>query len=280
MRALGRWHLGKMRVALGRGGPEAEAHLEGAAAAFRALGERYGLSLALSERADLVAARGAFAAACAHYEEAIAAVTEVGATEDAIRMRSRQARLYRLLGDGDACAAALAEAERHARGVTWPDALIDLALVKAELARADGDGAEARRQLAVASALWGDEAERAGVRAGTHDLLGYLAEDPQEARGHRAAACAAAAEAGQPLVVAQVLVGVADLALRRGDPGQAARLLAASAAVRGLLDRSHPDAARVEREARDRLGEARYAEAAREGERTPWLELAEVTLAP
>ncbi|MEU3546945.1 AfsR/SARP family transcriptional regulator [Streptomyces longwoodensis] len=280
VRALGRWHLGKMRVALGRGGPEAEAHLEDAAAAFRALGERYGLSLALSERADLVAARGAFAAACAHYEEAIAAVTEVGATEDAIRMRSRQARLYRLLGDGDACAAALAEAERHARGVTWPDALIDLALVKAELARADGDGAEARRQLAVAAALWGDEAERAGVRAGTHDLLGYLAEDPEEARGHRAAACAAAAEAGQPLVVAQVLVGVADLALRRGDPGQAARLLAASAAVRGLLDRSHPDAARVEREARDRLGDARYAETAREGERTPWLELAEVTLAP
>ncbi|MEU5112351.1 BTAD domain-containing putative transcriptional regulator [Streptomyces longwoodensis] len=280
VRALGRWHLGKMRVALGRGGPEAEAHLEDAVAAFRALGERYGLSLALSERADLVAARGAFAAACAHYEEAIAAVTEVGATEDAIRMRARQARLYRLLGDGDACAAAVAEAERHARGVTWPDALIDLALVKAELARADGDGAEARRQLAVASELWGDEAERAAVRAGTHDLLGYLTEDPEEARGHRAAACAAAAEAGQPLVVAQVLVGVADLALRRGDPGQAARLLAASAAVRGLPDRSHPDAARVEREARDRLGDARYAEAAREGERTPWPELAEVTLAP
>ncbi|MFJ4810809.1 AfsR/SARP family transcriptional regulator [Streptomyces longwoodensis] len=280
VRALGRWHLGKMRVALGRGGPEAEAHLEDAVAAFRALGERYGLSLALSERADLVAARGAFAAACAHYEEAVAAVTEVGATEDAIRMRARQARLYRLLGDGDACAAAVAEAERLARGVTWPDALIDLALVKAELARADGDGAEARRQLAVASDLWADEAERAVVRAGTHDLLGYLAEDPEEARGHRAAACAAAAEAGQPLIVAQVLVGVADLALRRGDPGQAGRLLAASAAVRGLLDRSHPDAARVERDARDRLGEARYAEAAREGERTPWPELVAVTLAP
>ncbi|MFF9262888.1 AfsR/SARP family transcriptional regulator [Streptomyces longwoodensis] len=280
VRALGRWHLGKMRVALGRGGPEAEGHLEDAVAAFRALGERYGLSLALSERADLVAARGAFAAACAHYEEAVAAVTEVGATEDAIRMRARQARLYRLLGDGDSCAAAVAEADRLARGVTWPDALIDLALVKAELARADGDGAEARRQLAVASDLWGDEAERAVVRAGTHDLLGYLAEDPEEARGHRAAACAAATEAGQPLIVAQVLVGVADLALRRGDPGQAARLLAASAAVRGLLDRSHPDAARVERDARDRLGEARYAEAAREGARTPWPELVEVTLAP
>ncbi|MEU5663818.1 AfsR/SARP family transcriptional regulator [Streptomyces longwoodensis] len=280
VRALGRWHLGKMRVALGRGGPEAEAHLENAVAAFRALGERYGLSLALSERADLVAARGAFAAACAHYEEAITAVTEVGATEDAIRMRARQARLYRLLGDGEACAAAVAGAEQLARGVTWPDALIDLALVKAELARADGDGAGARRQLAVASDLWGDEAERAVVRAGTHDLLGYLAEDPEEARGHRAAACAAATEAGQPLIVAQVLVGVADLALRRDDPGQAARLLAASAAVRGLLDRSHPDAARVERDARDRLGEARYAEAVREGARTPWPELVEVTLAP
>jgi hypothetical protein len=76
-----------------------------------------------------------------------------------------------------------------------------------------------------------------------------------------------------------VLVGVADLALRLGQDEQAARLLAASAGVRGLPDRSRPDEARVERTARSRLGDARFAEAAREGTRASWSQLAEVTLA-
>jgi hypothetical protein len=35
--------------------------------------------------------RGELASACEHYEQAIAVVTEVGAIEDVIRMRSRQA---------------------------------------------------------------------------------------------------------------------------------------------------------------------------------------------
>ncbi|MYQ47754.1 hypothetical protein GTW40_22350, partial [Streptomyces sp. SID4985] len=98
-------------------------------------------------------------------------------------------------------------------------------------------------------------------------------------RAHHAAACAAAAESGYALAIAQVLVGVADLALRRDEPGQAARLLAVSADVGGLRDRSNPDTDRIEREARARLGDARYAEAAREGTRAAWPRLAEAVLA-
>ena len=41
-----------MRIVLGQGGREAEAHLELALAEFRTLGERFGISLALSELAD------------------------------------------------------------------------------------------------------------------------------------------------------------------------------------------------------------------------------------
>ena len=121
--------------------------------------------------------------------------------------------------------------------------------------------------------MLGDEAERANIRAVTHDLLGYLADDLGEARTHRAAACQAASEAGHAPLIAQVLVGVADLALRRDQYEQAARLLAASAGVRGLPDRSHPDAARIEQAARRRLGEARFAEATREGTQTSWSQL-------
>jgi predicted ATPase/DNA-binding SARP family transcriptional activator len=279
VRAMARMQLGHMRIALGQGGRDADTYLEMALAEFRALGERCGISVALAGLADRVATRGEFADACEHYEQAIAVVSEVGAIEDVIRMRSGQAQLYWLLGDRDSSAAAMAEAQRCAGRVTWPDALAELALAKAELARWDGNAEEARRQLGVAATMLGDAAEQANIRAVTHDLLGYLADDLIQARTHRAAACQAAAEAGYPPLIAKVLVGVADLALRSGQDEQAARLLAASAGVRGLPDRSHPDEARIEQAARSRLGDARFAEAAREGTQTSWSELVEVTLA-
>jgi tetratricopeptide (TPR) repeat protein len=279
VRALARLQLGKMRIMLGQSGRDADTYLEMALAEFRALGERWGISFALTELADRIAVRGELARACEYYEQAIAVLTEAGAIEDVIRMRSRQAQLYWLLGDEDASAAAIAEAQRCAERVTWPDALAELALSKAELARWGGHAEEAYQQLGVAMAMLGGEAEQAWIRAVTHDLLGYLAADLGEARTHRAAACQAATEAGYAPLIAQVLVGVADLALRCGQYEQAARLLAASAGVRGLPDRSHPDVARIEQIARHRLGEARFAEATQEGAQASWRELAEATLA-
>ena len=279
VRALARLQLGKMRIMLGQSGRDADAYLEMALAEFRAIGERWGISFALTELADRIAVRGELAAACEYYDQAIAVVTEVGAIEDAIRMRSRQAQLYWLLGDQDSSAAAIADAERYAERVTWPDALAELALAKAELARWSGNAEEAYRQLGVATAMLGDEAEQANISAVIHDLLGYLADDLSDSRTHRAAACRAASEAGHAPLIAQVLVGVADLALRCGQYEQAARLLAASAGVRGLPDRSHPDVARIEQAARHRLGDARFAEAAPEGAQASWRELVEATLA-
>ncbi|MFI0355223.1 BTAD domain-containing putative transcriptional regulator [Actinomadura sp. 9N407] len=281
VRALARFQLGKMRIWHGDSddGQEADAHLELALTEFRALGERYGISLALTELANRIAMRGEFARACEHLEEAIAVVTEIGAVDDVIRMRSRQAQLYRLLGDEDSSAAAMAEAEQCAERVTWPDSLAALALTKAELARWGGDGEEAYRQLGVATALLGDEAEQAPIRMMIDDLLGYLTDDLGEARTHRIAAFRAASELGSVLMIAQVLVGVADLALRRDEYEQAARLLAASTGLLGLPLRSQPDTARIERDAKRHLGEARFAEVTREGARTSPSELVEATLA-
>jgi hypothetical protein len=279
VRALARLQLGKMRIVLGQGGRDADGYLETALAEFRAIGERFGISFALSELADRIAVRGEFAAACEYYEQAIAVLTEVGSFEDVIRMRSRQAQLYWLLGDEDASAAAIAEAQRCAERVTWPDALAELALARAELARLGGNAKEAYEQLGVATTMLGAEAEQANIRAATHDLLGYLADDLGEARAHRTAACQAATEAGHAPLVAHVLVGIADLALRCDQYEQAARLLAASAAVRGLPDRCHPDVARIEQAARRCLGEPRFAKATQEGARAGWRELAEATLA-
>ena len=279
VRALARLQLGKLQSMLGQDGRDAEANLELALAEFRALGERFGISFALSELAEQIAKHGEFAGACEYYEQAVAVVTEVGATEDVIRMRTRLAVLYWLMGDQDASAAAIAEAERIAEGVTWPYALVELALAKAELARWGGHAEEARRQLGVATTLMGDDAEQANIRAGIHDVLGYLADDLKQARTHRVAAWQAASEAGLAPVIAQMLVGFADLALRYDQYEQAARLLAASVRVRGQPDRSHPDAARIEQAARRHLGEARFAVVTREGTQTSWSQLVEITLA-
>ena len=279
VRALARLQLGKTRIQMGHGERDADAYLEKALAEFRALGERFGISFALTELADRIAVRGEFARACDYYEEAIAVVTEVGAIDDAIRMRARQAQLFWQLGDEASSAVAIAEANRHAERVTWPDALAELALSKVDLARWRGDAEEARRQLDIATSMLGDKAERASVRALTDDLMAYLTGDLDESRRFRAAAYRAVVEAGHPLQIAQVLVGVADLALRLEEFEQAARLLAASTATRGLPDRSNPDMSRIEQTALSRLGETQFAEAARQGAQTEWTELVEVTLA-
>jgi predicted ATPase/DNA-binding SARP family transcriptional activator len=277
VRALARLQLGKMRIMFGQDGRDADADLERALAEFRALGERWGISFALTELADRIATRGEFAGACGYLDQAIAVVTEVGAVDDVARIRSRQAQLYWLLGDEESSTAAMAEAQRYAERAAWPYALAGLALTKAELARWSGDTEQVRRQLGVAATILGPE--QANVRAVTHDLLGYLAGSLDEAREHRVAAFQAALEAGIAPLIAKVLVGIADLALRGERYEQAARLLAASAAVRGWPDLSQPDVARIEQAARRRLGDARFAGATREGAQASWPELAEATLA-
>ncbi|MEU5303674.1 BTAD domain-containing putative transcriptional regulator [Streptomyces noursei] len=276
--AMARLHLGKTRIMLGHAGRDADAHLEAALTEFRALGERWGIAFARTELAERLAVRGDFAGACAHYEQAVAVVTEVGAIEDAVRMRSLQAQLYWLLGDAESSAAAMAEAQRYAERAAWPNVLAELALAQAELARWNGDAAQAHRQLDLATALLGDDAGRAIVRAILQDLLGYLATDHDEARTHRIAAFRAASEAGHAPLIARALVGTADLALRDEQYEQAARLLAASARVRGLPDRSQPDVARIEQAARHHLGAARFTEATQEGTRADWRDLATRTL--
>lgn len=279
VRALARLQQGKMRVMLGRPGREADEYLEAAAAEFRAIGERWGLSFALTELADRIAMRGDFTTACALLDEALTVVTAVGTLEDAVRVGARQAQLYWLLGDSERSAAAIAEAQRNADRAGWPNALADLALQRAELARWSGDTAEVHRRIEIARAMFGADVELPNVSATFHNLLGYLAVDLETAREQHAQAYRSALGAGYAPLIARILVGAADLALRAGQDAQAVRLLAASDAVRGLPDRSLPDATRIERETRNRLGEADFTEAMAEGAAGDWTELVAVTLA-
>ncbi|MBF6133938.1 winged helix-turn-helix domain-containing protein [Nocardia otitidiscaviarum] len=279
VRALARLQLGKMRVVLGQDGPETGDHLRTALTEFREIGERWGISFALTELADHLATGGEFAAAGELFEQAATVVAEVGAYEDTVRMRARQAQLYWLLGDADASEAALAEARRRAEQVAWPIARAELALAEAELARWTGDIERAHRQIDLATTMLGAEAEQPHTSAVVHELRGYLATDLDTARTHHDAAYRAATASGHVPLLARVLVGIADLALRSGADERAVRLLAASTTVRGRSDRSLPDAARIEAAARQRLGDARFTEALREGERADWQDVVAATLA-
>ncbi|GAA3677526.1 BTAD domain-containing putative transcriptional regulator [Nonomuraea antimicrobica] len=277
VRAQARLSRGRLRLTLGGDETDVDLDTEIALAEFRALGDRWGISMALSFLADRLAMRGELARACELFEEASVAMTEVGATEDAVGMRARQAQLYWLLGDDLSSRSAMAEAERCAGGITSPDALAELGLANAKLARWRGEPDQARRHLATVLKTVNDTELADAVRAPAMDLSGYLAEDLETARAYRAEALRAVTE--HTPSVAEVLIGIADHALRQGQYEQAARLLAAGDVVRGTPDRSQPDASRIAAETRNHLGETRFAEATRDGQRKDWRELAEITLA-
>jgi len=279
VRALARLDRARFRLALGSSESDVDADFDVALTEFRALGDRWGTSFALTCLADRLATRGEFLRACERYEEAAGTLTEVGAIDDVVGLRARQAQLYWLLGDERSSTTAMIEAQRYEDRIGWPDVRAELALSKAQLARWRGETDEAHRHLAAVETMLGPAGTRGSFRARTQDQYGYLTEDLGRARAHRTEAFREARETMYPPLIAEVLVGVADLALRQGAYEQAARLLAASDRVRGTADRSLPDASRIAADARSRLGETVFAEATRAGLRQDWGELAEITLA-
>lgn len=279
VRAQARLTRGRLRLTLGGDETDVDSDIETALTEFRKLGDRWGISLALTFLADRLAMRGEFARACEHYEEAATALTEVGATEDVIGLRARQAQLYWLLGDERSSTSAMVEAQRCAGGIAWPDTLAHLALSKAQLARWRGEPDQAHQHLATMRAMLGTEELNDFLRAKAMDLYGYLTEDLDKARAQRAEAFRVAVETTYPPLIAEVLIGIADLALRQGQYELAVRLLAASDGVRGTQDRSQPDASRIAADTRDHLGETVFTEATRAGRELDWRELAEITLA-
>ncbi|MDX3535504.1 BTAD domain-containing putative transcriptional regulator [Streptomyces sp. MB09-01] len=262
VRAQGR--LERAKTVLGTGGrpAEAEAAIEAALTGFRGLGERWGISFALTLLADLEARRGDHRMAVAHFEEAVAVIGELGGIEDRLYAGVRQAQSCLLAGDPAGSAAAMARAERDAEAAGWPETLAMMAQGKADLARWSGEPALARAELARAREAVRGLAVHPVYQVAVLDSLGYLDAADGElaaARSHRAAALDLAVASLHAPTVAQVLVGIADQAVRRDRPREAARLLAAAVAVRGGPDHSRADAGHVEGAVRAALGD-RYEE--------------------
>jgi predicted ATPase/DNA-binding SARP family transcriptional activator len=243
-----------------------EGDIEKAFAEFRTIGERWGISYALATLADLSARRGDLALALDYSQQAVVVITEIGAVEDLVLIRAKEAQLRWLIGDVTGAAAAMARAEREAADVGWLDAAAGVAFFKGDLARWAGDIATARAELAHSEALLGQTAPDPVFRAMILDSLAYLdaAEgDLDQAGARRAEALDIALGSRDEGVVCQVLVGAAEQAVLRDHPHEAARLLAASERAGGMPDRSRPDGARVGAAILEALGERDFSEAMR-----------------
>ena len=147
----------------------------------------------------------------------------------------------------------MAEAQRFAGRIAWPDALAELAFRRRSWRAGAASRTRRAGTLATVRAVLGEAEMADSVHAAIMDLYGYLTEDLEEGprasgRGVRAAT---AKEHAHPPLIAVVLIGIADLALRQGHYEQAVRLLAASDGVRGMPDRSQPDASRIAAQTRN-----------------------------
>jgi predicted ATPase/DNA-binding SARP family transcriptional activator len=243
---------------------EQEADIQQALVEFRSIGERWGISYALATLADLAARRGDLIVALDYGEQAADVLAELGAVEDMVFLKAREAQLRWLVGDETGSAAAMAQAEEDAASVGWPDAVAGVAYFKADLARWAGDATTARDELSHAEAVLGQAGMDPVFRAMILDSFAYLDAadgDLDSAGARREEALAIALGSRDDGLVSQVLVGVADQAVRRGYPALAARLLAASEGISGGPDLSRPDSAQVEAITRTALGEPQFADA-------------------
>jgi predicted ATPase/DNA-binding SARP family transcriptional activator len=256
---------------------EAEEDFRVALDAFREVGERWGMSFALCSLADVVAWRGDFATALEYYAEAVRLFAELVTNEDLVRYRLKIVGLHMMLGQHDRARAELVLAERDADRSGLPEGFAAIAHARGDFARLAGDLAAAERLLTRASDLarmvyrgrnQTVAPQFCAMIEGSRGLLAAATGDLAVAAARHGEALDLAIESNDAPVVALVLVGVADVALRRGEPYLAAELLGASEGVRGARDLSVLDLARVEAEVRAVLSEHDFAEAHAKGRTT------------
>lgn len=268
----------------GREHERAEADFRRALAEFRALGERWGISFALTALSELSSWRGDHQQSAAMLQEAIARIRELGTREDLPQLQIRYAHELWLLGERERAEAMVVEAERIADQVGLPELIGNVAHARAGMARQEGEQALRNGDQVRARELF-DAAGQRLARATTvlsglastapqfHALvaseLGCLAGatgDIEAARAHHGTALARAVHSRDAPVTATITVGIADFALRTQDAAGAAFLLGAAEAIRGMPCRDQADALRVERQARAALGDSAFAESHQRGQ--------------
>ncbi|MFE9749996.1 ATP-binding protein [Saccharothrix saharensis] len=256
-RALGRLGSGMRHRYAGRAREAWEEHAA-ALAGFRAVGERWGAALALSQLAELAREDGRVGAAVGLLDEALALSREFGATEHTAGLLCRRSEWACQSGDLDGAVADVEEAAVLARSQGAVETLAQAWLGAAEVARRRGDLDGARRWCAEALRVcprgwFGPEEVRASVLV-AQGRVEWACGDRAAASRAWAAAAGVAREWGNQVVLARVVDAHAAVALADGDPGRAALLAGAARGLRGggaVLD---PEVVAVEAAAREALG--------------------------
>ncbi|MDQ7909290.1 BTAD domain-containing putative transcriptional regulator [Phytohabitans sp. ZYX-F-186] len=233
LHALGGIGSGLMHVFHQRVDP-ARREIADALAGFRAIGERWGMMLALAAMAEFADGRGDHAAAAAPMDEALRLARELGSTVD-------MADLLRTRGDGLVQAGALdrarADYERSAalaRRAGVPEMVAAGHLGLAEVARRRGDLPVARQwcaeALAACPAGWfSADATRFGLLVAAARIARAEGDEAAARDWYRRALAAPAGVRTMPAFLEAVegLVGLS-------DPTEASLLLGAAAAAEAL----------------------------------------------
>ncbi|WP_410607346.1 BTAD domain-containing putative transcriptional regulator [Amycolatopsis sp. lyj-109] len=243
----------------------AEEGLREGAAQFRALGERWGLSMALDHLSQLLTWRGEYAAALPLMDEALGLMHEIGATDDVADLICRRAWNHLLSGDHARARADYELAAATARRSGMPESRAAAYVGLANLARLSGELAAARElcERALAECAGGSFSAEA-VRATALVSLGWLAlaeGRAAEAAGLHRSALVIGRQWNASDVVAFALEGLAGVA----EPEQAAVLLGAVVTVRGTAISGDPDVSAVRARLVASLGVAGFERAYRTG---------------
>ncbi|OXM71169.1 BTAD domain-containing putative transcriptional regulator [Amycolatopsis vastitatis] len=233
----------------------AEEGLREGAAQFRALGERWGLSMALDHLSQLLTWRGEHDAALPLMDEALGLMHEIGATDDAADLMTRRAWTRLLSGDFGGARQDYELAAAMARRTGMPESRASAYIGLANLSRHEGDPATAREWCERAlTECRGGSFSAETVRAMAMVSLGWLAlaegQAAEAAAWHRDALVLGRHWHASD-VVAAALEGMAGAA---AQPAQAAVLLGAAAGMRGTPIAGDLDVSAVRARVRESLG--------------------------
>ncbi|MFC5658326.1 BTAD domain-containing putative transcriptional regulator [Streptomyces nogalater] len=233
----------------------------------RRVGDRWVLAQVCGAAGEAAMARGRFDEACAEYEEALRLAYEVGADAEAPFLIARLAEIRYRSGDRDGALTALDRAESAADRYAVPESRAFALLLRAHIARTDGDIDRARELLRASCALVGDgNVAPPQFVAAQRMVEGFVvAHDSGLAPGLRVLAKAlreAVDNRCAEMVTAGLVDAAACLLARYGDLPLAVRLYTAADRWREGVPRPEPErgeAARAHADARAALGPGRHA---------------------
>jgi predicted ATPase/DNA-binding SARP family transcriptional activator/predicted negative regulator of RcsB-dependent stress response len=250
----------------------AEREFMAAADAFRALGDRWGTALALDALAEMAELFGDNAKAITLVDEALDLTEQLGAAEDLPDLLCNRGDYRLRRDDRDGARADYERAAEIARRVGSTTYLAGALRGLGDLALTDGDLAEARRLYEHALERFEPHWMRSiGNRIGVLIGLGRVAAasgELAEARDRYRQAVEVAL-AGPITLSARAIEALAGVTLAEGDPAEAARLLGAATALRGIKLDDDPEVAGTAAAIRAALGDDGYEAAYRAGLRLP-----------